>query len=122
MSALPSYTYFQISGFSVLEINSEILSKSFIIFPFSILFETCIGVWLLLKFAIAETQVDGPSRCTLILTLVLVPVLQINVSFQYTCTSKGYNQGFRKFQKIVIFGRNPVVFFLHKKLKNCFSA
>ena len=35
MSALSSLTYFQISGISMLEINSEMVSKSFIIFPFS---------------------------------------------------------------------------------------
>ena len=34
MSALPTYTCFRISGISVLEINSEMPSKSFIIFPF----------------------------------------------------------------------------------------
>ena len=35
MSAIPSLIYFQLSGISMLEINSEMLSKSFISFPVS---------------------------------------------------------------------------------------
>ena len=35
LPALPSKTYFQTSGISMLEINSEMQSESFIIFPFS---------------------------------------------------------------------------------------
>ena len=71
MLALPSLIYFQTSGKLMLEINSEMLSKSFNISPFLPFFNTCIGVRVPVNFAIVEKCVDGTSMCMSILTLVL---------------------------------------------------
>ena len=70
ISALPSWTYFQISGKSMLEINSEMQSKSFIIFPLSTL-STHASEYDTLKNCHSRKRVDGTSMCMPILTLVL---------------------------------------------------
>ena len=69
MSPFPT-KYILKSGTPVFEIHLGILSKSSIVF-FLHLFKACIRLWVLLLFAVLETQAGGPRGCTFTVTLVL---------------------------------------------------
>ena len=56
-----SLNVFQISGTFALEINSEIFSKSFIVFQSPLFQNVDIRVWVVLKFAVSDTRVGGPD-------------------------------------------------------------
>ena len=56
-----SLNVFQISGTFALEINSEIFSKSSIVFHSPLFQNVNIRVWVLLKFAVSDPRVGGPG-------------------------------------------------------------
>ena len=70
--------YFQIAGTLMLQKNSEILSKRFFCLSFLHFFKTCIKTRIPINFAVAETQVGGPTEC------IFLSIMVLRMSFSLT--------------------------------------